>query len=865
MELDNEKMQAKARIYRYLYKNKAVHRNTLRKELTTSKIISKENFSALLEGLVALGKVEINKEIVNLNSGILQTGLLQKDGNGYFVITPTSRKHLPVERNIASCYNVGDLLDVIVDFYNRKPIVTVLGKSSKEYENSMSTKKQIVDFSNSNQKTKSANNDFSQNKSTTQNAYPQNSTERLKQSPKPQTTLEYDNYLLGRVVKLSHDDLVFIPNKKSVSIRHIPILNDKTEYAKFQDKICVIKLENENAPLLGGQIVSIKGDAGNAIHEYDAIAENYGGIMSWNTPELQNEIEKIPTKVDDSSLDLITEEQANISQKGKVVDLRHLPFATVDPATCKDMDDAIYSTIDENGDIVCYTAVANVTKYVDLNSNIGAKYIQGGFTIYAPNKAYNILPTELSTGICSLNPNEDRLAFVVKTTLDKSTGAVKSSAIYDSIIRSRQKYSYEQAQEIADNLQPIMTKNYLHSKIASGETLSADEQILMNYYTAETIKVGFNQRQMIRFNSNKERNIVFDDDMQDIIDISPVPHLMYHEVIESFMITANEATAKYANEHNLANIYRVHDEPSPRKVGRANEFFDILGINIDDNFSAQSTIDLLELVRGSANEEMVNNFLIKMQSRAVYSDHLYNAKNNDKYLDPTTKRISHYALQSEHYSHTTSPIRRVVDYVTQYNVLSSIHETEPLSKDEVINIVEIANQRQLDVDQAEKDFNDISSVIYCEKHIGETFKGKITKFRYCSPEEGYGNDNIVVIVHNDDKGISAEIPLSQIVGNRAYGCELSEQACAVYDNHGNNILTLCKPLDFVIEKADRKSMTIVGKSSRALANSAHKSQGSQNLDSPYTLGKNGYANRKHSRVKRFEQKQHHIEHQKGEY
>lgn len=857
MELDNEKMQAIARIYRYLHKNKVVHRNTLRKELTTSKTISKEKFSALLEGLIALGKVKLDGEIASLNSDILQTGLLQKDGNGYFVITPTSRKHLPVERNIATNYNVGDLLDVVVDFYNKKPIVTVLGKSTKEYELELSTKKQIVNVANSSQ---NKNQKFTKNNSiqTQTSSSAQKSTELLKQSPKPQATLEYDNYLLGRVVKISHDDLVFIPNKKSVIIRHIPILNDKEEYAKFQDKICVIKLVNENAPLLGGQIVSIKGDAGNAIHEYDAIAENYGAIMSWNSPELQSEIEKIPHTVDASKLDLITEAEAEISQKGKVVDLRHLPFATIDPATCKDMDDAIYSTIDENGDIVCYTAVANVTKYVDLNTNIGNKYIQGGFTIYAPNKAYNILPTELSTGICSLNPNEDRLAFVVKTTLDKSTGAVKSSAIYDSIIRSRQKYSYEQAQEIADNLQPIMTKNYLHSKIASGEAPSADEQILMNYYTAETIKVGFNQRQMIRFNSNKERNIVFDSDMQDIIDIKPIPHLMYHEVIESFMITANETTAKYADEHNLPNIYRVHDEPSPRKVGRANEFFDILGINISDDFSAQSTIDLLELVRGSANEEMVNNFLIKMQSRAVYSDHLYSDKKTDKLLDPTAKRISHYALQSEHYSHTTSPIRRVVDYVTQFNVLSSIHGTEPLSKEEVINIVEIANQRQLDIDQAEKDFNDISSVIYCEKHIGETLKGKITKFRYCAPDEGYGNDNIVVIVRNEEKGISAEIPLSQVVGNKAYDCELSEQACAVYDSHGNNILTICKPLNFVIEKADRKSMTIVGRANRAPANSAEKSNGSQYLGSNYAVGKNGYANRKHNRVKRFEQKYHHL-------
>ena len=356
-------------------------------------------------------------------------------------------------------------------------------------------------------------------------------------------------------------------------------------------------------------------------------------------------------------------------------------------------------------------------------------------------------------------------------------------------------------------------------KFHIGEPFGDEEQILMNYYAGQTIKVGFDQRKMIRFVSNKEREIVFDQDMQDVVDISPVPHLYYHEVIEAFMVTANEATAKYARDHSLDNIFRVHDEPNPRKIARANEFFEVLGIDFEGELSAEGTRTLIELIRDTANEEVINNFLIKMQSRAIYSNHLYSDKNNDCENDWVGGRISHYALQSPHYSHTTSPIRRLPDYVTQHNILAHIHGTKPISANIIESLVDVANQRQLEVDQAEKDFEDISSVLYCEKHIGERMSGRVTKIRQASPEEGY-EDSIIVIAKNEDRGINVEIPLSQVLGRSAFDCQLSEQKCAVYDAKGNVVLTICRPIDFIIERADRKNMLVVGRTNKELMRAA---------------------------------------------
>ena len=269
----------------------------------------------------------------------------------------------------------------------------------------------------------------------------------------------------------------------------------------------------------------------------------------------------------------------------------------------------------------------------------------------------------------------------------------------------------------------------------------------------------------------------------------------------------------------------MHDEPNPKKVDRANEFFDILGVDFDGDLSAEGTRNLIELIRDTSNEEVINKFLIKMQSRAVYSEHLYSNKKKKDGVDADWmgEKISHYALQSPHYSHTTSPIRRVPDFITQFNILAHIHGTEPIKAKTIQKIVEIANQRQLDVDQAEKDFEDISSVMYCEKHIGEKMGGRVTKIRYASQEEGY-DDNIIVIVKNEEKGVNVEIPLSQILGKNTSDCEISDQRCAVFDRRGNVLLSLCKPVEFIIEKADRKSMIVVGRTNKEMVRIAEEKQ-----------------------------------------
>lgn len=772
MELDKESAKGLRAIYQYILKNGTVHKNVLKKEIILKAKISEAKFKNLLASLVKYQKISIKGEMVAVNPSILKVGILQKKKDEFFISLKNSNKIYKISNSNASGYMVGDFLDVVIEQNGKDASAVIVRKNT----NSATIK------------------------------------EKIKSNIPPKNYVKNPNLLLGRVVKLSHDELVFIPNNKDFPIRRIPILNNKEETVNFQDKICVMCLQNKDVPLWGGTIVEIKGEAGNPICEYDAIAESYGAIMNWDDAGIQKEIEKIPSVVDTTELDLISEEQAQVSKAGKIVDLRHLPFVTVDPASCKDMDDAIYSTINKDGDIVCYVAVANVTKYVNLDSKIGQRYLNGAFTIYAPNKAYNILPTKLSTGICSLNPNEDRLAFVVKSIVDRNTGKTKSSTIYDAIIRSRGKYSYEEAQQAVDNFYAQNVQQLFNKKLLQTNRISLEEQLVFNYFSANILMKGFFDRKMIKFTNNNEREIFFDEDLKDVVDIKVAQHLKYHEVIEAFMINANEATAKHAKDRKLNNIYRVHEKPSSAKEDKAEEFFNLLGIDFDGDLSIEGILHLIEITKGTEFEDATNKFLIKMQSRAVYSDRLFK---DDNLENKNEDGISHYALQSKHYSHTTSPIRRVPDYITIFNILADMHKTKPLDKDIINKVIEVANIRQIDVENAEKDFEDFSSILYCENHLGETMNGKISRFRYSSPEENY-DDEIIVIVKNEDKGIKVEIPLSQILGRPTKDCVLTEQGCAVLDCNGTIILTLCMPIQFEILYADRKTMTIVGKSSKTL-------------------------------------------------
>jgi len=814
MSFDSEILSNIAAICKFAYKNPGVHKNTIRNELIKKgKIATKEKFAKAFEGLVALGKLEVERDRVTICRDFVKTGILQKKGDNFYLVSPGSDKHIKLHRSVAQGFRVDDVLDYMIERSEREQLVYILGKNqsplARKVVSSGIPTKQITSPENSYQ------------------------IENSHQGPQPQAVHEprisskTPHRILGRVVKVN-GELVFIPNDKHMDTRYISLLHTAEELPAFENRICVLTLVDEEAPLLGGTIVEVKGDAGNPIHEYDAIASEIGAKVNWDDPELQAEIASIPTNIDLSQYSLISEEEAVLNHRGHFADLRHIPFCPTDPKDAMDKDDAIYSTFDEDGNHVVYTAIANLPKFIspEKTPRLFKIYTDLSMTFYTPTRSYPVTHPKLSSGVCAFKAGVDRFAFVVKTVHDKDTGEVISRNFFDAVINCKKEYSYSEAQEIVDSYGDDDLRTHFEWKTLTGDALSPDEQVLMDFYSAQDLKSGFTRRNRPNFSQSNEYRPTFSPDQRRVVDIEQVPHLPYNEVIEYFMLTANEAIAKNAMDKGIDVIYRTHDAPSPRKIDGAHEFFDLLGIGFDGNVSAKGLVDLLEIVKGTPAEEMVSQFLIKMQSRAVYSDHPYNervAKEVAESQDVNAPKISHFALQSSGYCHTTAPIRRSPDYPVIYNTLANIHGTKPLSKDDIFPIIDSANERQKVLDEAERDIDLLNGVLYAVDHIGEHLHGTVTRLRYTAPEEGY-TDEIVAIVKNRDKGVVAEIPLSQIVGKLGFGYRLSPHGNAVYDAHDNIVLKICQPLEFVIESADKLTMNVVGRTNKSLVQQAGHSQ-----------------------------------------
>lgn len=808
---NDKRIRNRERVYRAIVNYGKEDLFVLRTRLVKNHIIDSGNkFDTAIEDLKKDGRIVVTGKTVAPNPSNLKTGTFFQSGNKCYVVLDDGNKQFAINRNETQNAHSGDRVSVGFSMYNSsQPMPFIVAAKQKTYARNEETE-----------------------------PTPKNASFMTNENP---------NLVYGRVMKSEQNNLVFIPNDKKRFKDNIMILNDKKTWAKYQDKICTLELipSTDGAPNMG-YIKEIKGDAGNPIHEYDVIAESHGANMSWSDELILREIEKIPTSVDLSKYNIVDENGKILVDNNStinIVDLRKLKLTTTDPAKCKDMDDAICSTYDKNGNLIVYTAVADVSMYVDLNSEIGRRYIKGGFTTYAPNKAYNILPPELSTGICSLNPNVDRLAFVIKSVIDVKTGEPIESTFMEAVIESKEKFSYEQAQEITDS-HPEITRESIIEKIGEGKELTREEQVVANKLAADILWKGFKSRNQIEFNTNNEYDVVFSKDYSNIIDIVPQDSCAYHKVIEAFMVTANEATAKFAMERNIPIIYRVHDEPSEDRIDQAYEFFSYLKIPFEGDLSAPYIKQLLQQVKGTSKEKVVNNFLVRLQSKAKYSitpdprdvefvgqklqrkatnnghnaskslKNLSRAKQNlalkkliDKIKDAENEMISHYGLQSKHYSHTTSPIRRITDYVTHYNIKAFLNGTEMIPANTVREISIWANQMEDENTLAEREFDELNSAIYCENHINEVMKGRICAFKYLVEGKNVGIENIMVIVENEEKGIRVQIPAIEVLGSKianAKNIGLSQFGSAIINKVGGNALvTLCDEIEFKIAESNR--------------------------------------------------------------
>lgn len=417
--------------------------------------------------------------------------------------------------------------------------------------------------------------------------------------------------------------------------------------------------------------------------------------------------------------------------KEKRVDLRHLPFVTIDGEDARDFDDAVYCEKNSSrwklfsGGWKLYVAIADVSHYVKVGSALDAEAVERGNSVYFPERVVPMLPEELSNGLCSLNPHVDRLAMVCEMTMSKS-GQMVDYKFYEAVIHSHARLTYNKVSLMLED-----------PKSSEGKSLRSEyKEVLPHlnqlYALYQVLIAARHERGAIDFETQETR-IIFGEDRK-IAEIRPTQRNDAHKLIEECMLAANVATARFMQDHEIPSLYRVHDGPPLERLEKLKAFLGELGLSLQrgkskDGPSPKDYQRLLESIRERPDYHLIQTVMLRSLSQAVYS-----AQNE-----------GHFGLNYEAYTHFTSPIRRYPDLLVHRairSVIRSKRDTKHVERagaaimpkariypyDEA-TLEKLGEQCSMTERRADEAARDVVNWLKCEfmqDRVGETFAGVIT-------------------------------------------------------------------------------------------------------------------------------------------
>ena len=414
--------------------------------------------------------------------------------------------------------------------------------------------------------------------------------------------------------------------------------------------------------------------------------------------------------IDTEFSDAVKEEVANMPMevleedlKGRR-DLRNLEIFTIDGDDTKDIDDAISIKRLPNGHYELGVHIADVSYYVKEGSPLDDEAMERGTSVYLVDRVIPMLPHELSNGICSLNPNVDRLAVSCVMEFDDKGKQIKYE-IFPSVIKSRIQMTYNNVNSILeDNIVPEGYEPY-------------EKSLRMMQELAKILQDAITRRGYINFDIN-EIKIIVDEDCKPI-DIKVREQRTGEKLIESFMIAANECVATHIYFMNLPFIYRIHEYPKEEKIRSFLSFVSSLGYNLTgdvSNLKPTTMQRILKQLEDKPEYKILASLLLRSMQKAVYSP----------------DNLGHYGLASTCYTHFTSPIRRYPDttvhrllhtYLFDGNIdMSVIKKWE----EKLVYIAEHSSAKERASVDCEREVEDMKSAEYMEGHIGEEFEGMIS-------------------------------------------------------------------------------------------------------------------------------------------
>jgi ribonuclease R len=387
------------------------------------------------------------------------------------------------------------------------------------------------------------------------------------------------------------------------------------------------------------------------------------------------------------------------------MDLRGLNFFTVDGETARDFDDAVAISREPGGKFKLWVSIADVGHYVKEGSALDGEAFRRGTSVYFPERALPMLPPPLSTGICSLNPEEDRLCLTVSLELDKQ-GRVLQAEFSPTVIHSRARLTY------------TLVKEMLQQE--RREVIGRYPSVLEDLETMAQLS------RMLRAQRGKRGSIDFDlPEPQVILDVQGrieeivrADRHIGHQIIEEFMIAANEAVARFLDRQGMPSLHRVHEAPEGKKIEEFREFVEHLGYPFPLKGKIQPRVfqRLLGQVRGKPEEKSINYLLLRSMKQARYSE----------------ENLGHFALATAHYLHFTSPIRRYPDLVV-HRILKEVLRHGEMSgrrrqrwERKLPQIAAHSSQRERLAMEAEREIVDRKKVQFMRDKLGREFYGYIS-------------------------------------------------------------------------------------------------------------------------------------------
>ncbi|MCE5254292.1 MAG: RNB domain-containing ribonuclease [Actinomycetia bacterium] len=332
-------------------------------------------------------------------------------------------------------------------------------------------------------------------------------------------------------------------------------------------------------------------------------------------------------------------------------DLRDVYTFTIDPVTAQDFDDALSFERTTAGTTVVYVHIADVSYFVQEGTALDREALRRGNSVYVATGVEPMLPPQLSSGVCSLRPGEDRKAVTVEMELDDQ-GRVLRSAFYRSLIRSDRRMDYEQVERMFRGSEP--TDPELRGPLDRGRTL------------AQTLREVRGARGSLHIEST-EPEFEWDDKGQ-VVAADPSEELESHRLIENFMVLANEQVASFLEREHVPTVYRVHDLPDPFNLERLLDTLAGLGLPTPAFDALEATPqEIRRVARGIA--EWVDRYTPAGKGKAALVQQVLRAQARAVYQ---TVNIGHFGLASQTYCHFTSPIRRYPDLLVHRGLLGRL-------------------------------------------------------------------------------------------------------------------------------------------------------------------------------------------------